>query len=316
MPDSPDPPPPVYAVPGLDRAAHRRLDSDWLRQARNDPRSRVVLLSDLLVPTCGPDGLPSLHAPSVAQLGAAAPADAIFLGERDGIAWFAADQGAGASEGARWVELRAVALLLAAEDAALLAYARALVHWHRTHRFCGHCGGATVASQGGHARHCAGCGRDGFPRTDPAVIVLVTHGERCLLGRSPRFPPGMYSTLAGFVEPGESLEQTLRREVREEVGIEIEAPVYRGSQPWPFPQSLMLGFRATARGTALTLDRREIEDARWLDRAELIDPARRPVRLPNPDSIARRLIEEWLAEAGGAVSRARRPGAGRRSPAA
>jgi NAD+ diphosphatase len=128
------------------------------------------------------------------------------------------------------------------------------------------------------------------------VIVLVTHGDQCLLGRSPRFPPGMHSTLAGFVEPGESLEQTLYREVLEETGIEIDDMVYRGSQPWPFPQSLMLGFRARALTTRIVVDPDELEDARWFDRAELRDADRRPVRLPNPDSIARFLIEEWLAE--------------------
>jgi NAD+ diphosphatase len=131
------------------------------------------------------------------------------------------------------------------------------------------------------------------------VIVLVTDdaGDRCLLARSPRFPPGMYSTLAGFVEPGESLEGALAREVREETGIEIEAARYQGSQPWPFPQSLMVGFRARARTTALALDPEELEDGRWFGRDELLlDERRRPVRLPNPDSIARALIEGWLAE--------------------
>ena len=128
------------------------------------------------------------------------------------------------------------------------------------------------------------------------MIVLVTHGERCLLARSPRFPPGMYSTLAGFVEAGESLEQTLRREVREEVGVELDELTYRASQPWPFPQSLMLGFRATAVGTTLAIDQDEIEDAIWLTRVQIADAERCPVRLPNRDSIARFLIEEWLAE--------------------
>jgi len=287
----------VYVAQALDRAAHRRRDADWLARARNDPATRVVFLSELLIPALGPEDEPVLHAPALAEFGAALPPESIFLGERDGVAWFACEVGDDVPVAGRMVELRSISLLLPADDAATAAYARALAHWHRGHRFCGHCGGVTEPIQAGHARHCSSCGRDSFPRTDPAVIVLVTHGNQCLLGRSPRFPPGMYSTLAGFVEPGESLEQTLRREVFEEVGVMLDEVVYRASQPWPFPQSLMLGFRATASTTALTLDPEEIEDARWVDRAELSDPDRRPVRLPNRDSIARFLIEEWLAEA-------------------
>ena len=287
---------PHYTQGALDRAAHRRRDTAWLMARRADPATRVVLLSELRVPVLGLGESPQLHAPTVAELGAALPEASIFLGERDGIAWFALDLGDAVPSVGELVELRAVSLLLPIGEAAALAYARALVHWHRGHGYCGHCGAPTVVAQGGHARHCPGCGRDHFPRTDPAVIVLVTHGDQCLLGRSPRFPPGMYSTLAGFVEPGESLEQTLYREVLEESGIEIAEPVYRGSQPWPFPQSLMLGFRARALTTRIVPDADELEDARWFDRAALRDEARRPVRLPNPDSIARFLIEEWLAE--------------------
>jgi len=286
----------VYAAESVDRAAHRRKDAAWLAAARATARSRVVLLSELRVPMLGSEEEPLLHAPSVAELGVPLPSDSFFLGERDGVAWFALDIGADVPPHGRLVELRSVALLLSADDAALLAYARGLAHWHRGHRFCGRCGAPTELIQGGHARQCSVCGTETFPRTDPAVIVLVTHDEQALLARSSRFPLGMYSALAGFVEAGESLEQTLRREVREEVGVEIENAVYRASQPWPFPQSLMLGFRATARDTVLSIDHDEIEDAVWIGRSELADPARCPVRLPNRDSIARFLIEEWLAE--------------------
>lgn len=289
----------VYAGLGLDRAAHRRRDEAWLAERRRDARTRVVALCELKIPVQGTDDAPVLFAPSTAEFENGLPDEAIFLGERDGEPWFALDLGDRPPAAAcRLVELRSVSLLLPAGEAGLLAYARALAHWHRRHRHCGVCGALTRSIQGGHARHCDACGSEHFPRTDPAVIVLVTHGEECLLARSPRFPPGMYSTLAGFVEPGESLEDTLRREVFEECGVEIEDPVYRSSQPWPFPQSLMLGFRATARTTRLVLDPDEIEDARWIRRCDLADPASRPVRLPNPDSIARYLIEEWLAEGG------------------
>lgn len=286
----------AYASPELDRAAHRRKDEPWLAARRADPGTRIVFLARLQIAVTGPEEAPSLHAPSLGEFTAMLPEESVFLGEKDGAAWFAVDLGEGDLPAGRPVELRAVSALLPAGEASTLAYARGLAHWHQGHRFCGACGQPTRAAQGGHVRRCQGCGRDSFPRTDPAVIVLVTEGERCLLARSPRFPAGMYSTLAGFVEPGESLEQTLVREVLEETGIEIEAVTYRGSQPWPFPQSLMLGFRAMARTTALTLDPEEIEDARWLAREELRDPLRCPVRLPNQDSIARALIEEWLAE--------------------
>lgn len=287
----------AYASPELDRAAHRRKDEPWLAARRADPGSRVVFLSRLRIAVTGPEEAPCLHAPTLGEFTAVLPEESVFLGEKDGAAWFALDLGEGALPAGRPAELRAVSALLPVGQASTLAYARGLAHWHQGHRFCGACGQPTRVAQGGHVRRCQGCGRDSFPRTDPAVIVLVTDGGRCLLARSPRFPAGMYSTLAGFVEPGESLEQTLVREVLEETGVEIAGIRYRGSQPWPFPQSLMLGFRATARTTTLTLDPDEIEDGRWFEREELTDELRRPVRLPNPDSIARFLIEEWLAEA-------------------
>jgi NAD+ diphosphatase len=292
-----NPPPHLYTTVGLDRAVARRRDPAWLAERRRDPTSRVVALEELqLLVVDGPAG-PDPFPLDPAALGGAVPESAVLLGEQGGRAIFALDL-AGERPGieGRLVELRALAPLLGAAEAGLLAYARALAHWHRTHRFCGRCGGATTAIEAGHVRRCPACGADSFPRTDPAVIVLVTAGERCVLGRAPRFPPGMYSTLAGFVEPGESLEAAVRREVREEVGLELASVAYRSSQPWPFPQSLMLGFRAVAGEGALAIELEELEDARWFDRALLRDEAHRPVRLPNLDSIARFLIDEWLAE--------------------
>ncbi len=289
-------PPHVYAARGLDRAAERRRDETWLADRRADPATRLVLCTGLLVPIRGSAEAPRLAAPTVAELDRPAAAEAVFLGMLHGAAWFAESVPDAVVPAARHVELRSVGTLLPAEEAATLAYARALLHWHTRSGYCPGCGHATIVLQGGHVRRCIECGTDHFPRTDPAVIVLVTAGERCLLGRSARFIPGMYSTLAGFVEPGESLEETLYREVLEETGIEIESAVYRSSQPWPFPQSLMLGFRAQARTFEIRIDPEELEDARWLTRSELRDPERRPVRLPNQDSIARFLIEEWLGE--------------------
>ena len=292
-----NPPPHLYTTVGLDRAPARRRDPAWLAERRRDPTSRVVALDDLqLLVVDGPEG-PDPFPLDAAALGGAVPEHAVLLGELAGRAVFALDlQGERPGIPGRLVELRALAPLLGAPEAGLLAYARALAHWHRTHRFCGRCGAPTAAVEAGHVRRCTACSADSFPRTDPAVIVLVTRGEQCVLGRAPRFPPGMYSTLAGFVEPGESLESAVRREVREEVGLELGEVRYRSSQPWPFPQSLMLGFRAVAAEGELAIELEELEDARWFHRAELRDETLRPVRLPNLDSIARFLIDEWLAE--------------------
>ena len=295
-----NPPPHRYTGAGFDRAAQRRLDADWLSACRANPETRVILMAGLEVLVSTADE-PCAEILTVAELGASLPEDAIFLGVADGAGLFAADLGRAAAARGRFVEVRTVGAWLAAREAGWFAYARALAFWHSRHRFCGACGGPTVSAQGGHLRRCQICDAQHFPRSDPAVIVLVTHrhpelGERCLLGRSARFPAGIYSTLAGFVEPGESLEETVRREIYEEAGVELEDLHYRSSQPWPFPASLMIGFRATARSDALRLDPDELVDAGWYTRAALIDPDRRPVQLPNRDSIARHLIEDWLYE--------------------
>jgi NAD+ diphosphatase len=260
----------------------------------------VILMSGLEV-LVNADDQPCTEVLTVERLGEPLPEEALFLGEDDCAALFAADLGRAAAPIGRFVEVRAVGARLSAREAGWCAYARALAFWHSRHRYCGVCGGATVSVQGGHIRRCQICDAQHFPRSDPAVIVLVTHphpehGERCLLGRSARFPAGIYSTLAGFVEPGESLEETVRREVYEESGVEVVNMQYRSSQPWPFPASLMLGFRATAKSDELRIDPDELVDAGWYSRAQLIDPERRPVQLPNPDSIARHLIEDWLYE--------------------
>jgi NAD+ diphosphatase len=295
-----NPPPHRYASAGFDRAARRRLDADWLSARRADPRSRVILMSGLEVLVSASDQ-PCTEILTVERLGDALPEESLFLGEEDSVALFAADLGRAAAPSGRFVEVRMVGAWLSAKEAGWCAYARALAFWHSRHRYCGACGGATVSAQGGHIRRCQNCDAQHFPRSDPAVIVLVTHrdaehGERCLLGRSTRFPAGLYSTLAGFVEPGESLEETVRREVYEESGVEVENLQYRSSQPWPFPASLMLGFRAKARHDELRIDPDELVDAGWYTRAQLMDPERCPIKLPNPDSIARHLIEDWLYE--------------------
>jgi NAD+ diphosphatase len=228
-----------------------------------------------------------------------------MLGLLDGRAVFALDLSAAEDplpllpDGlGSFADLRAVAGLLPAAEASMLAHARGLLHWRSRTRFCGVCGGPTSPRSAGHALACQACGAQHFPRTDPAVIMLVNRGDRCLLGHSGRFPNArMYSTLAGFVEPGESLEEAVRREVAEETGIAVGAVHYHSSQPWPFPSSIMLGFHAEGLSDAITIDAEELKDARWFARDALRAPDALGISLPRVDSIARRLIEDWLEAA-------------------
>ena len=246
--------------------------------------------------------LSELTVAEAADLSALPGAETALLGFAGGSAYFALDLTRALTvpdsqpllaERGSFVELRSVGALLPAREAALAAYARGLMWWHQRHRFCGVCGHATSPREGGHVRACtnAGCATLHFPRTDPAVIMLVHDGDRCLLGRQPRFAPGLYSTLAGFVEPGESLEEAVAREVFEEVGVRVAEVSYASSQPWPFPSSLMLGFYARAASSEITVQADEIEHARWFTREELLTT---PPGLPRADSISRRLIENWL----------------------
>jgi NAD+ diphosphatase len=195
------------------------------------------------------------------------------------------------------VDLRAVGVLMPQREGALLAYARGLAYWHERHRFCGTCGSPTEPKAAGHQRQCTNpeCGTVQFPRTDPAVIMRITHGDKILMARQAVWAPGMHSVLAGFVEPGESLEDAVAREVFEEVGLRLTRIRYFSSQPWPFPASLMVGFSAEARDGNFTVDDKELESARWMTRAELLDsPEDTTFKLPRRDSISRRLIEDWL----------------------
>jgi len=237
--------------------------------------------------------------------------DAIFLGTTDNIPWFALtlDENdvtkLNLPPETDFLDLRAVGMRINFDDGALLTYAKGLSFWHSQTRYCGHCGSALKNSHGGHVKQCTNtdCAQMVFPRTDPAVIMLVTHTdengvERCLLGRNPVWPPGMYSTLAGFVESGESLEQAVTREVFEESAIKVENVQYIASQPWPFPRSIMLGFKAEAITTDITIDEQEIEDAQWFSRDDLNQfgtwgDANFKYQLPRSDSIASFLINQW-----------------------
>ncbi len=286
-------PPHVYDSAGFDRAVELRRDEAALEALRRTPSARLLLLHGLRVPVRPAAGGWRLSFLPLREVDARSLEALVFLGrDRSGPIFAASTPHPRA--GAVHLELREVGATLPRIEAGIAALARALLHWHARHRHCGACGHPTAVREGGHLRRCRSCGLDVFPRTDPAIIVLVVRGAHCLLARAPRFPPGMYSTLAGFVEPAESLEAAVRREVREEVGLELDGLTYVSSQPWPFPQSLMIGFRARAREGPLHIDREELVDARWFTRAELLDAERRPVRLPPPDSIARYLIDSWL----------------------
>lgn len=251
---------------------------------------------------------------------AAAGPERLFLGRHDGAAWAAADVSAWEPEGLdraalamftdpteyphpdapagyRFVDMRQGLTRLEPAAAALAGTARALFNWHRTHRFCSACGQPSAWAQSGWQRKCAACGAEHFPRTDPVVIMLVRRANRVLLGRSPGWPEGMYSALAGFVEPGETLEAAVRREVREETGIAVGAVRYVASQPWPWPSSLMLGFLAEAESEAITRDA-ELEDALWITREEAVEVMaglHARIRRPRPGAIAYGLLEAWVA---------------------
>lgn len=289
--------PNILAGPYLDRAALWRKDEARLRAALEDPqtlfvpvwrtRNLIAVSSDRI----------SAHFVSGAQVfGDVAASEFILLGEFRSRACFAVEiMGEELPAWAPQVEardLRMIAGELPAEEAGLLAYARAMVHWREHHRYCGRCGTRTVPMQGGHVLKCANesCAAQLFPRIDPAVIVLITDGERALLGRQAVWPPGRYSTIAGFVEPGESLEDAVAREVHEETGVTVDAVDYHSSQPWPFPSSLMLGFTAHASSTDIHRNDEELEDARWYTRAQI---AAGEVALPTTHSVSFRLIEDW-----------------------
>jgi NAD+ diphosphatase len=282
----------------LDRRVEARLAPDWFDEARRDPRALCVAMRDgaALVRSGLEEGvrLALLGADDPRIAASLAPERVVLLGWYEERRCLLVDLPADAAqprEGEAFAELRPLAAELPAGEAALAAYARALHLWHANHRFCGHCGAPTVVERAGHARRCTSCGQTGFPRIDPAVIVLAHDGERVLLGRQASWPPGRYSTIAGFVEPGESLEDAVRRELREETGVEARHIAYHSSQPWPFPSSLMLGFVARVKHATPQLNDGELEDARWFTREELASGA---VRLPPPHAISRRLIEDWV----------------------
>ena len=302
--------PNVFAGPYLDRAAHLRKDPAALAQACEDPETRLLAVWDsrnLVRRTSQGWAVEFLECRSDAVHSCD---DWILLGRFGGRLCFACETiheaAPPAPEGTSFEDLRKTAGALPPEDAGLLAYARAMVSWRRRSRYCGACGSATATASAGHVMKCTNdaCGLEQFPRLDPAIIVLVTDGERALLGRQAAWPEGRYSTIAGFVEPGESLEDAVAREVLEETGVRTLDATYHSSQPWPFPQSLMIGFTATASPAAVARADDELEDVRWFTREEVAGgfPG-----LPFPQSISFRLIEDWY-DAGSSIPLRETPG--------
>jgi NAD+ diphosphatase len=230
----------------------------------------------------------------------------VYLGREFDRHYFAAIVEENSSEYGEFADLRTFAALLDERHAALLSYARAIVNWRRTQAFCGSCGARTVARFGGHMLQCTApqCTRQHYPRTDPAIIVLVELGDEALFGRKSEWPENRYSTIAGFVEPGESAEQAVIREVAEETGIQVESAHYHSSQPWPFPGTLMLGYQAQAASRSISLNDKELEDARWLSRKQISEGlATGQFQLPTDISISFRLIEDWYNKKDGASLR-------------
>jgi NAD+ diphosphatase len=288
----------ILAGPYLDRAAHLRQDPQWFAAALDDERSRAIPVWNSRNLIAGGDTpraefFDLSRIPPEVRNGE----DLILLGRIDEINFFTYEiesiEPPPTPPGTRFEDLRLVAALLPTNEAGLLGYARAIVTWRRRHRFCGLCGAKTVSAKSGHVLVCSdpACRNEQFPRIDPAIIVLVSEGERALLGRQASWPVGRYSTIAGFVEPGESLEDAVAREVFEETGIRVDQIEYHSSQPWPFPSSLMLGFSAHALTTEVRLRDEELEDARWFTRGDLQSNG---TLLPPRLSISYRLIEHWF----------------------
>ena len=279
----------ALSVRTYDRAGHRRVDAAWLAATWPDPTTRILPIAGTRLPVTDDGG--AVRWRTADDL----PGEGLqlFLGMRGDAAHFALVVDEPTDDG-RWATLREVVQELAAPDAGLMVHAVALAEWHAGHRFCPRCGGRLQATAAGHVLVCDQCGRQQFPRSDPAVIMMVTHGDRALLGRQDRWPEGRYSTLAGFVDPGESLEEAVVREVLEETGVHVTDVTYFGNQPWPFPQSLMIGFFARAETTEISVDQEEISDARWFTREQMKEEAEAgTLVLPGGISISRSLVEAW-----------------------
>ena len=295
----------VFAGSPLDRASQLRRNGSWLRARMDAPGSRYLAFWKLqaLLRTGSEPGI--AWANRDIREASAERTGVILLGVADDVAHFAVDVSGlekperelGLGGLAQFGDVRAAAGRLPAGEAAILAHGRSLIDWHQNHGFCSKCGEPTVLADAGHMRVCEDCDAEHFPRTNPVVIMVVSDGQRCLLGRQTGWPPGMYSALAGFVEPGETVEEAVRREVKEEAGIEVGDVDYFGSQPWPFPSSLMIGCLASAGSEKIAVDRTELDDARWFPRERILGALAGDggdgLFVPPPMAIAHQLIRAW-----------------------
>ncbi len=293
MPERPMPEhrPPGFTGSPLDRADHLRRDDDAVRAARMNPAARFLILDDLkpLMTRDGRDFYWARRSEAPAGL-------SLFLGlTADGAPRFAVDGRADDDLEARAADARSAGAMLADGRAAILAQARSILEWHRRNGWCAACGAPTRPAKAGYSRLCEQCGAEHFPRVDPVVIMLAEHDGHVLVGRGAQFPPGLFSALAGFVEPGESLEEAVARELFEEAGIRVHGVRFGASQPWPFPSSLMMGAFARADSPALDLDESEIAEARWVSRDEVRAALRGEAawQAPPPLAIANWLLSRW-----------------------
>ncbi|MEO8141575.1 MAG: NAD(+) diphosphatase [Sphingomicrobium sp.] len=281
------PPEPFFAGPGIDRADALRSRPEAIADLIASPTARALQWNG---------SVPALDDHGALAWGAVTGSEPLFLGLDQGEPRFAAIPATTAGP-----EARAFLALLGPADAPLFAAALSLASWHQRHGFCSVCGHPSAIFRGGWARRCEACGGEHYPRVDPVVIMLATYEDRLLLGRQPQYPPGRYSALAGFVEPGETIEAAVARELGEEAGIAVTDVRYLASQPWPFPSSLMIGCTATALGDTLIIDRDELDDARWFTRADvaaaLAGDASASFLAPPPFAIARTLLDHWIADA-------------------
>jgi NAD+ diphosphatase len=295
----------VFSGSNLDRLDARRRDAEWLQAQLIDDATRILPVWNLMPLVRSDEPRLAWATPAILDDHQGPPP--ILLGANDGRAHFAIDISGVAEpldqygwEGvASFPDLRAASATLPAEDAAIAAQARHIVDWHSRHNHCPGCGAATQVRDGGWSRFCTDCSTEHFPRTDPVVIMLVTDGDRCLLGRQPGWPGNMYSALAGFVEGGEMLEEAVAREVSEEAGLTCEDVRYIVSQPWPFPASIMIGCRARATSTKIELDSHELEHADWFTRDEAraaLAGATDRLMVPPPMAIAHVLLRRWVEE--------------------
>ncbi len=300
--------PNVFANSPLDRAGHLRTDPEWLKAAWSDRKSAFIpvwklmpflirnregrretgwITGDLALPLMQPG------------------ATVIFLGLYKDSAHFAIDisgmqdpERTGALAGlGTFADLRTVAEEIDIGDAAILAQAKSLIDWHQRHGFCANCGATTAVADAGYKRVCAACKTEHFPRTDPVVIMLPTNGDTCLMGRQPKWPAGFFSALAGFIEPGETIEEAVARECKEEAGIEIDQVSFHSTQPWPYPSSLMIGCYARAKTTQIILDGNELSEAKWFTKDQIraaMVKGTNELRMPPALAIAHQLVKSWV----------------------